>query len=131
MSDPEPRNRERVEKENRLFGTLLILAGLTTICIPGLMIGSQALTWLRYGYWPSLPIGEALVQWGSDYPRTDWIGVQQFIDWMMSWPASFVVFLGLAFVTYLISIPTSRVQAEMIQFHNQDRYKDTLRNDRS
>ena len=129
MSAPKPRDRERVEAENRLFGTLLVWAGLATIAIPGLMIGSQVLTWLRHGYWPRLPISEALVQWGYDYPRTDWLGVQQFIDWMMSWPASFVVCLGLLLVLYLISIPAGRVQAEMIQFNNQDRYKDALRND--
>ena len=130
MNDPTSRNRERVEEENRVFGTLLVWAGLATVGIPGLMIGSQVLTWLEHGYWPHLPIGEALVRWGHGYPNTDWIGIQKFIDWVMSWPASLVVFLGLGFVMYLISIPTGRVQSEMIQFYNQDRHKNTSRHDR-
>jgi len=120
MTKWTPRNRERIEDENRVLGTLLVWTGIATVGVPSFMVGSQILTWLRDGYWPKLSTGDLVVQSGLTYPITDWVGVQKLIDWIMSWPASLMIFLSLGFVVYLISIPTSLRQAEMMRFHNHD-----------
>jgi hypothetical protein len=61
--------------------TFLIL----TLCIPAY----QALLWLQSGYWTPVSIiaGCRYMSWlGWHVPKTDWVGLQKVIDWLLDLP---------------------------------------------
>ena len=96
-----------VRKQRFLWGLWRLCAGgaalAAVVCFGG-FVGWQAVTWLRTGDWPAMPLAsygltwigvqlghDGLKSWGS-YPQT-WIGVHALLDWL-----SVGVALGILFM---------------------------------
>jgi hypothetical protein len=66
------------------IGVLLIVAAF---CIPVW----QSYHWLRYGIWVQLDIA-TICDWINWFPQVRWLGAQEIITWLLSWPLSLAVF---------------------------------------
>lgn len=68
---------------------LLVMALLVAAFAgPFLILGWQAVTWLKNGYWPSLSASSVLEKLDWPYPTVSWLGVQKLIDWFLALPAA-------------------------------------------
>lgn len=81
--------------EDRLtnYVAMLIIAPLVALLFiafagPFLILGWQTLTWLKDGYWPSLPVSRVLEMLDWPYPMVSWLGVQRIIDWFCALPSA-------------------------------------------
>jgi hypothetical protein len=61
---------------------------------PMAILGWQAYTWLKFGFWPSLPLFAVTDALGIGRPRANWVGLQQVIEYIYGWPFSCVLFLS-------------------------------------
>jgi len=105
--EPTP-EQKRLAKQDALktsiTGVVMLTAGALTLWSIVIVV-SQAVRWLKFGYWEPLSIAEALrrMQWG--YPTTDYRGVQKIIDWAVQMPLSLGIFMvaalgAFAWLTY-------------------------------
>jgi hypothetical protein len=74
----------------------LLCRGVATVFLMGAMLGVfgaflrvcvQILGWLKTGIWKPYPLWGMLRDMGIRLPRTDWVGIQKMIDWLMDTPA--------------------------------------------
>lgn len=68
--------------------------GLTAACfaVALLIVAFQAVFWLRFGHWPEITAGTALLWAGLAYPEIPWLGVQKVALWILDQPLSWVLF---------------------------------------
>jgi|SRR5579862_578416 len=64
------------------------------------IIGYQCLSRVLYGHWPPISIATALDKLQISHPVVQWVGAQQLIDAVLSWPASLAVLVGGAFAAW-------------------------------
>jgi hypothetical protein len=70
----------------------LLCRGVAAVFLMGATLGvfgaflrvcGQILGWLKTGTWKPYPLWGMLLDMGIGLPRTDWVGIQKMIDWMM------------------------------------------------
>ena len=90
----------------KAFGHRLVMfIGGAIILYAVLLFVNSCLVWLQTGVWFNYTAAGLLSQYGIDYPRVSWVGVQKLIDGLMSWPASLVVgLIGVLFL-YIVARP--------------------------
>lgn len=73
-----------------------VLALLGAFFAPLSILGWQGFTWLKFGYWPPVPV----MALATGRPHMEWVGLQQLLDGFLDGcPLSlflFFVFVGLA-----------------------------------
>lgn len=85
------------------IGAALFACVSATAVLWGLwLLGHSFLRLLRENVWSHPSIGDALGWLGMDY-RTSWKGVQAFLDWCGSAPASLLLIVG-GWVVLLVTI---------------------------
>jgi hypothetical protein len=97
MSDYHPKGLDHYKKqaEVELKSICAVWSLLAAIFGPLGIVGWQSFTWLKLGYWPSLPVAAL----GMEKPHAAWIGVQQILIYIYESPLSvflLVLFSGLA-----------------------------------
>lgn len=67
------------------IGSLMVGGGFLGAAV---LIGKQAYTWLRFGYWPEQTLRAVLK---ADAPISHWVGVQKAIDAVLSMNGGFAI----------------------------------------
>lgn len=83
---------------------------LTVVALPFFgaiyLFFAHVIEWLKLGKWPHFSTATMFSDWGINYPKADWLGVQAIIDGIMSAPAALTLFggavvLGFAFSPFI------------------------------
>jgi hypothetical protein len=63
----------------------------------------QSYVWLRYGFWPGLPIGSACFLLDVPLRHSEWAGIEKFLNWFYEQPTS-VTFFSAGMITVLAGV---------------------------
>lgn len=66
------------------------------------ILGWQAVTWLKTGISPELPVAALFTYPGLQIKATGWVGIDRMIEAVMQWPLSFTLVV-LSFVVGFFS----------------------------
>ena len=78
------------------IGSILSILGGVIIAVA--IVSWQIIQWLKYGFWPPLPLQTAFNYMELPLPVTSWIGANHLIQGVLQWPLSLSLFIALTIV---------------------------------